>query len=689
MSMRASRDRRLNRVLTALAVGVGALVLPALTVVGGAAAAVAESTPYTTGMDGFGQRGNGAAGAGSVLTAVDGGVVDAVDLHGGREHVVALDSDGTVYVWGSSAQGQLGLGSTTNRQSPTKVPGMTGVVAVETGHNHSIVLKGDGTVWTWGLNTDGQLGDGSTTNRTSPVQVVGLTDAVAIAAGRDMSYAIRADGTVVGWGRNAEGGLGDGTTTRRLTPVRVGSLTNIVGIAGGRDHGLALRQDGTVWAWGANQYGQVGDGSTVNRTSPVQVATGMTQVIAGAHHSYALRADGAVLAWGRNYRSNLGDGTTTQRTRPVPVLGISDAVNIGSGRDFGQAVRADGTLVAWGHNAFGQLGDGTTTTRNRATVIPGLSGVTLAGGGGAEYGVVLVGAGPQPNQPPVARFGSSCSLLDCAFTSTASTDADGTIVARDWDFGDGGTASGATPSHSYEVPGTYTVTLTVTDDDGAVGTATQQVTVSDEPPPAPSIAFRAATGVDRSSAMPAVTVPGATQVGDRLLLIVTTNRAATATTPTGWTLLSTGTDGTDLRSFVFTRTAVAGTAGSSVTVRLDATSKTSLTVLAYGGAGAPTATFRGEPSSSTAAHLAPSAAVPVAGSTVVSSWADKTSTVHGWTLPAPVTGRATTTGSSSGMITSATGDTSGVAAGTWPGATATAGVASGKALAWTIVLPPA
>ena len=82
-----------------------------------------------------------------------------------------------------------------------------------------------------------------------------------------------------------------------------------------------------------------------------------------------------------------------------------------------------------------------------------------------------------PNSPPVAAFTSSCSDLSCAFDATASSDPDGTIV-HTWDFGDGSSGSGATPSHTYAAAGSYQVTLTVTDDRGATGSATRVVTVA-------------------------------------------------------------------------------------------------------------------------------------------------------------------------------------------------------------------
>jgi PKD repeat protein len=96
------------------------------------------------------------------------------------------------------------------------------------------------------------------------------------------------------------------------------------------------------------------------------------------------------------------------------------------------------------------------------------------------------GGDPPPlNQPPVASFTYSCADLTCSFTDT-SADNDGQVVAWSWDFGDETASTAQHPSRTYAAAGTYTVALTVTDDDGATDTTSQNVTVTDgdDPPPA-------------------------------------------------------------------------------------------------------------------------------------------------------------------------------------------------------------
>jgi PKD repeat protein len=97
---------------------------------------------------------------------------------------------------------------------------------------------------------------------------------------------------------------------------------------------------------------------------------------------------------------------------------------------------------------------------------------------------VSVAPATQPNTPPTAGFTHSCQAASCTFASTSTDVAPGSIVGHAWTFGDGATAEVNNPSHTYSVtaPTEFTVTLTVTDDEGATDVETWTVSVS---PPSP------------------------------------------------------------------------------------------------------------------------------------------------------------------------------------------------------------
>jgi PKD repeat protein len=113
---------------------------------------------------------------------------------------------------------------------------------------------------------------------------------------------------------------------------------------------------------------------------------------------------------------------------------------------------------------------------------PGLYTVTLTVTDNAEATAtdsqtVAVGKPPAPpNSPPTAAFGVRCAGLSCSVDATDSTDSDGTIVQYRWEFGDGTTGSAKAMQHGYAQAASYTVKLTVTDDDGAGDTASKPIT---------------------------------------------------------------------------------------------------------------------------------------------------------------------------------------------------------------------
>lgn len=101
-------------------------------------------------------------------------------ISAGTAHSFALKSDGTVWAWGDGSLGQLGNGQFASPiipSPPALVKGPSGSgfltnVVVTSGSQHSLTVKSDGTVWAWGYNVRGELGDGTTIDKNLPVQVV-------------------------------------------------------------------------------------------------------------------------------------------------------------------------------------------------------------------------------------------------------------------------------------------------------------------------------------------------------------------------------------------------------------------------------------------------------------------------------------------------------------------------------------
>ncbi|WP_313408297.1 PKD domain-containing protein [Aeromicrobium sp.] len=100
----------------------------------------------------------------------------------------------------------------------------------------------------------------------------------------------------------------------------------------------------------------------------------------------------------------------------------------------------------------------------------------------------LAAGGTLPNAAPTASFTSAANGASVAFDASGSSDPDGSIASYAWNFGDGETGTGVSPTHVYDESGTYVVTLTVTDDANATATTTRMVNVA-VPNQAPQAGF--------------------------------------------------------------------------------------------------------------------------------------------------------------------------------------------------------
>ncbi len=297
---------------------------------------------------------------------------------------------------------------------------------------------------------------------------------------------------------------------------------------------------------------------------------------------------------------------------------------------------------------------------------------------------------PRINVTPAALFTSTCTFGHCSFDGTESFDPDGSIASYSWDFGDGGSASIASPSHVYTQAGQYNATLTVTDNDSAPGSVTHQVTVN--VPQATNMSFvGAAHSTDASAKVKQVTVPAGAQAGDTMMLVLTRATTASWTGPTGltgWTQVDSFANST-VTSTLWTRTIAAGEPGSSVSFTSPAFAKAVLNLGVYRGVeSSATVTAAHAGDLSTAVHTTPTVNTD-ADDWVISIWADKSETTTGWTSPAGMTLRDSSVGASAGRYGSLWADTGGgTPGGPFNGVTATTNAPSSRGMMFSVVLTP-
>ena len=269
-----------------------------------------------------------------------------------------LLEDGSLYMWGTNANGQCGFGDVTSKLYPTL--SATGVVKVwgtiggnDYGGAYSCtwIQKSDGLVYSCGYNATGQCGLGNiTTPQKSWIQVTNfaantVVDVFPLGSAGALTFVTKTDGTiwVIGYNGYGQTGIGSILTTPQTTWQNV--TTNWGGnLNGGKIYKMCYMgyyTDGTTATQGYTVMMHRTDSTNINNT--------------------------AVYTCGNGNSGELGNGGTADISSPYLIpnsSSVADVAMLGSYYKTCQMLKNDGSLWAWGYNGYGAVGDGTIVAKS-------------------------------------------------------------------------------------------------------------------------------------------------------------------------------------------------------------------------------------------------------------------------------------------------------------------------------------
>ncbi|CAK9151815.1 unnamed protein product [Ilex paraguariensis] len=384
-------------------------------------------------------------------TPIPGLPPDVSSVAAGHYHSLAVTSQGEVWAWGRNHEAQLGRGPLSPRETwiePKKVEGLNQVRVQATFASGviSTAIGEDSSLWVWGKSKRGQLGLGKgITEAVLPAKIEALAgeEIVKVSLGWGHALALTKDGKLFGWGYYADGRIGKMGKDLESSPLDSSSEilkpaeqipsamlevaekmvlkaieqekdmpiiwepclieelrdVEVIDIACGLDHSLVLCRDGTLLSGGSNVYGQLGRKLHNLGLVPVDTSFCPTSVASGLGHSLAIcqipssevRGDRpSIVSWGWNLNSQLGrEGPEDQ---PLVVEGLTGEIpiSVSGGRTHSLSLTSKREVWVWGCGRNGRLGLGSSTDETEPMLIEYLEGSeVLQAVSGFDHNLVL------------------------------------------------------------------------------------------------------------------------------------------------------------------------------------------------------------------------------------------------------------------------------------------------------------
>ena len=339
-------------------------------------------------------------------------ISDIIDIKAGKNHVIALKSNGEVYASGSNLYGELGKDNTKIRKTDefTKIEGLDKVCKIGAGDSHNIVVKTDGSIYTWGSNIYKELGINTNSSYVvTPTKVPNLKDIRYVDGGRGYSLALDKNGNTYVCGQNTTGELGNNSKTNIETFEKLTTIENVKQLTGGNTYTNFLKTDGTVWGTGDYAHGDEQIKSKTKGIVPIQIGNdeigfeeieivvreGQEKDIA-AECTYEFN----LIYLNENFKENLSYTSLKEEIATVTEEGEVTGIRVGTtrvtaesslngkkysflikvvrkdsnyapkvvaGENFAAVLKSDGSIWTFGYNGDGRLGLGNNLTKDIPT----------------------------------------------------------------------------------------------------------------------------------------------------------------------------------------------------------------------------------------------------------------------------------------------------------------------------------
>ncbi|KAG7209510.1 hypothetical protein KM043_015595 [Ampulex compressa] len=307
--------------------------------------------------------------------------IEVFSVSCGHCHTLALTNNG-VYAWGSSQFGQLGLGKVLQCSSPELITSLAEEVIIDAvaGQYHSIALTKDGRVFTWGWGVHGQLGHGSTDEKNTPTLITSLLGIFIrhISAGHAHTLVLSMEGVVYAFGCNLFGQLGVGHTNKSSIPVKILLTEQIWLIATGYFHNLAISTTNKLYMWGASPQvlrSQVRERARAlekdviekqfenaevpdNSPDPINGDYIKQETVENNAQNVEVRKEQYNCSNSRNINKGLLEESQAHLKPSVVDTSslTNEIIRVSTGCHHSALVTRDGSLYTWGRNVDGQLG---------------------------------------------------------------------------------------------------------------------------------------------------------------------------------------------------------------------------------------------------------------------------------------------------------------------------------------------